>query len=75
MGAGAGRGVGGESESWTSCRAEIAKIVAHVKASAGKAPAGKPVAVVDGDTALAEVTQLLGSAPESCSGSERTSTT
>ena len=48
----------------TKFRAEIAKIVAHVKASGGKAPAGKPVAVVDGDTALAEVTQLLGSAPE-----------
>jgi AhpD family alkylhydroperoxidase len=48
----------------TKFRAEIAKIVAHVKASGGKAPAGKPVTVVDGDTALAEVTQLLGSAPE-----------
>jgi AhpD family alkylhydroperoxidase len=48
----------------TKFRAEIAKIVAHVKASSGKAPAGKPVTVVDGDTALAEVTQLLGSAPE-----------
>jgi AhpD family alkylhydroperoxidase len=45
-------------------RAEIARIVANVKASAGKAPAGKHVAVVDGDTALAEVTQLLGFAPE-----------
>ncbi|HEY8925161.1 MAG TPA: carboxymuconolactone decarboxylase family protein [Polyangia bacterium] len=45
-------------------RAEIARIVGHVKAAAGKAPAGKAVAVVDGDTALAEVTQLLGSAPE-----------
>jgi AhpD family alkylhydroperoxidase len=48
----------------TKFRAEIAKIIAHVKASAGKAPAGKPVTVVDGDTALAEVTQLLGFAPE-----------
>ena len=48
----------------TKFRGEIAKIVAHVKASAGKTPAGKPVAVVDGDGALAEVTQLLGSAPE-----------
>lgn len=46
----------------TKFRAEIAKIIAHVKA--GKAPAGKPATVVDGDTALAEVTQLLGSAPE-----------
>jgi AhpD family alkylhydroperoxidase len=45
-------------------RVEIAKIVAHVKASAGKAPAGKHVAVVDGDTALAEVTQLMGFAPD-----------
>jgi len=45
-------------------RAEIAKIIAHVKASAGKGPAGKAINVVDGDTALAEVTQLLGSAPE-----------
>jgi AhpD family alkylhydroperoxidase len=45
-------------------RAEIAKIVASVKASTGKAPAGKPVNVVDGDSALAEVTQLLGFAPE-----------
>jgi AhpD family alkylhydroperoxidase len=44
-------------------RGEIAKIVANVKASAGK-PAGKPVNVVDGDSALAQVTQLLGTAPE-----------
>jgi AhpD family alkylhydroperoxidase len=48
----------------TKFRAEIAKIIANVKASAGKPPAGKPVTVVDGDTALAEVTQLLGFAPE-----------
>lgn len=48
----------------TKFRAEIAKIIAHVKASGGKAPAGKAINVVDGDTALAEVTQLLGSAPE-----------
>jgi len=48
----------------TKFRAEIAKIIAHVKASAGKAPGGKAITVVDGDTALAEVTQLLGSAPE-----------
>jgi AhpD family alkylhydroperoxidase len=46
----------------TKFRGEIAKIIAHVKA--GQAPAGKPINVVDGDTALAEVTQLLGSAPE-----------
>jgi AhpD family alkylhydroperoxidase len=44
-------------------RGEIAKIIANVKASAGKA-AGKPVSVVDGDSALAEVTQMLGYAPE-----------
>jgi len=43
-------------------RGEIMKIVAHVKA--GKGPAGAPINVVDGDTALAQVTQLLGSAPE-----------
>jgi AhpD family alkylhydroperoxidase len=45
-------------------RGEIAKVIAHVKSSAGKAPAGSPITVVDGDTALAQVTQLLGSAPE-----------
>jgi AhpD family alkylhydroperoxidase len=45
-------------------RGEIAKIVAHVKSSAGQAPAGKHVAVVDGDTALAEVTQVMGFAPD-----------
>jgi AhpD family alkylhydroperoxidase len=46
-------------------RAEIAKIVTNVKqAQASKAPAGKPIVVVDGQTALAEVTQMLGYAPE-----------
>jgi AhpD family alkylhydroperoxidase len=46
-------------------RAEIARIVSNVKqASASQAPAGKPIAVVDGQTALAEVTQMLGYAPE-----------
>jgi AhpD family alkylhydroperoxidase len=44
-------------------RGEIARIIANVKASAGKPP-GKPVSVVDGDSALTEVTQLLGYAPE-----------
>ena len=48
----------------TKFRAEIARIITNVKASAGKAPASKPVTVVDGDSALAEVTQLLGFAPE-----------
>jgi AhpD family alkylhydroperoxidase len=49
----------------TKFRAEIAKIVANVKqASASKAPAGKPIAVVDGQTALAEATQMLGYVPE-----------
>jgi AhpD family alkylhydroperoxidase len=49
----------------TKFRAEIAKIVANVKqAAASKAPAGKPIAVVDGQTAIAEATQMLGYAPE-----------
>jgi AhpD family alkylhydroperoxidase len=49
----------------TKFRAEIAKIVANVKqAAASHAPAGKPIAVVDGQTALAEATQMLGYAPE-----------
>jgi AhpD family alkylhydroperoxidase len=49
----------------TKFRAEIAKIVANVKqAAASHAPAGKPVAVVDGASALAEATQMLGYAPE-----------
>jgi AhpD family alkylhydroperoxidase len=49
----------------TKFRGEIAKIVANVKAaSASKAPAGKPIDVVDGQTALAQVTQMLGYAPE-----------
>jgi AhpD family alkylhydroperoxidase len=52
----------------TKFRAEIAKIVANVKtASANKAPAGKPIEVnvVDGQTALAQATQMLGGyAPE-----------
>ncbi|HVU49650.1 MAG TPA: carboxymuconolactone decarboxylase family protein [Polyangia bacterium] len=46
-------------------RGEIARIVANVKqAAASHAPAGKPIAVVDGQTALAEATQMLGYAPE-----------
>jgi AhpD family alkylhydroperoxidase len=49
----------------TKFRGEIAKIVANVKASsAGKTPAGKPIDVVDGQTALAQATQMLGYAPE-----------
>jgi AhpD family alkylhydroperoxidase len=46
-------------------RAEIAKIVDNVKhAAATKAAPGKPIAVVDGQTALAEATQMLGYVPE-----------
>jgi AhpD family alkylhydroperoxidase len=46
-------------------RGEIAKIIANVKAAAAaKSPAPKPVNVVDGQTALAEITQSLGFAPE-----------
>ena len=46
-------------------RGEVAKIIANVKAAAAaKAPAPKPVSVVDGQTALAEITQSLGFAPE-----------
>ena len=46
-------------------RAEIARIVSNVKqASASKAAPAKPIAVVDGQTALAEITQSLGYAPE-----------
>ncbi len=46
-------------------RGEIAKIIDNVKkASASKAPAPAPVAVVDGASALKEVTQMLGYAPD-----------
>jgi AhpD family alkylhydroperoxidase len=45
-------------------RAEIAKIVGNVQQAAGKPPTGKPVTVVDGQSALAQVTQMLGYAPE-----------
>jgi AhpD family alkylhydroperoxidase len=46
-------------------RGEVAKIIANVKqAAANKAPAAKPIVVVDGQTALAEITQSLGYAPE-----------
>ena len=46
-------------------RGEIAKIVANVKAAAAsKTAPPPPVAVVDGDSALREVTQMLGYAPE-----------
>ncbi|HEY2732083.1 MAG TPA: carboxymuconolactone decarboxylase family protein [Polyangia bacterium] len=49
----------------TKFRGEIAKIVANVKqAAANKTPAGKPINVVDGQSALAEATQMLGYAPE-----------
>jgi AhpD family alkylhydroperoxidase len=46
-------------------RGEIAKIVSNVKAAAANpAPTGKPIDVVDGQTALAQATQMLGYAPE-----------
>jgi AhpD family alkylhydroperoxidase len=48
-------------------RGEIAKIITNVKAASGKALAGKPidVNVADGQTALAQATQMLGGyAPE-----------
>lgn len=46
-------------------RAEVAKIIANVKAAAAtKAPPAKPMNVVDGQTALADITQTLGFAPE-----------
>ena len=46
-------------------RGEIAKIVENVKhASATKTAAPPPVAVVDGASALKEVTQMLGYAPD-----------
>jgi AhpD family alkylhydroperoxidase len=52
----------------TKFRGEIAKIIANVKAasaSKASAPAGKPIDVVDGQTALAQATQMLGGyAPE-----------
>ena len=50
----------------TTFRAEIAKILDNVKkASASKSPAPAPVAVVDGNSALKEATQMLGGyAPE-----------
>jgi AhpD family alkylhydroperoxidase len=50
----------------TKFRGEIAKIISNVKAASGK-PAGKPidVNVADGQTALAQATQMLGGyAPE-----------
>ena len=50
----------------TKFRAEVAKIVENVKkAMAAKTPAGPPVNVVDGASALKEATQMLGGyAPE-----------
>ena len=43
-------------------RGEIARLVANAKA--GKGAAGKPVTVTDGQSALAEASQMLGFAPE-----------
>jgi len=49
----------------TKFRGEIAQLVANAKkAAATKTPAAKPIAVVDGQTALAEITQSFGFAPE-----------
>jgi len=51
----------------TRFRAEIARLVENAKkasASAGKGPAPAPVAVTDGASALREVTQMFGFAPE-----------
>jgi AhpD family alkylhydroperoxidase len=49
----------------TKFRAEIARVVANVKQAARSgAPAANTIAVVDGQTALAEITQTLGYAPE-----------
>lgn len=46
-------------------RGEVAKIISNVKmAAATKAPPVKPINVVDGQTALADITQTLGFAPE-----------
>src|SRR5450432_4585564 len=46
-------------------RAEIAKLVGNAKqAAASHAPAGKPIAVVDGQSALRDVMQTLGYVPE-----------
>ena len=52
---------------------EIAKIIENVKkASASKAPAAPPVNVVDGASALKEVTQILGATRPNSSASSRT---
>ena len=46
-------------------RGEVAKIISNVKAAAAaKTPALKPINVVDGQTALADITQTFGFAPE-----------
>jgi AhpD family alkylhydroperoxidase len=47
-------------------RAEIAKIVANVEQASKQTskPAAKPIAVVDGQSALQEIAQTLGYAPE-----------
>jgi len=49
----------------TRFRAEIAKLVDNVKkAAASKAPAPAPINVVDGNSALREISALFGFAPE-----------
>jgi AhpD family alkylhydroperoxidase len=45
-------------------RTEITRIVDGARQSAGKAPASRPVTVVDGATALADISQTLGFVPE-----------
>jgi AhpD family alkylhydroperoxidase len=45
-------------------RGELAKIIANVKQAAQSPSAGKPITVTDGQSALAEITQTLGFAPE-----------
>jgi AhpD family alkylhydroperoxidase len=46
-------------------RGEVAKIISNVKAAAAaKAAPAKPINVVDGQTALADITQTLGFAPD-----------
>jgi AhpD family alkylhydroperoxidase len=57
--------VNGTQTDETKFRAEVAQIVENVKkASAKKGPAPAPITVVDGATAIKEMTQMLGFAPD-----------